>query len=205
MTSLSESQSQIISILQGTLSPDSSIRQSSEEQFNSLSSSIEVNLPSLLSSLLLLPPSLCPLHLQQSSALALRLLVKQRWSHYFSESFIGYPPSSLPLPSELKPQIKSNLLSALAHPDRKVRLASAYTCATICGAEWPDEWQELIPTVKALLERNGNEDVVKDGKHGALALLTDFVGRDMDENQLMNVARELLPCLERVVGDEVSR
>lgn len=200
MASLNQSQLEVVSILEGTLSADTNVRQSSEAKLTQLSSSIEFNLPLLLSSLLLVHPSICPLHLQQSAALALRLIVKQRWSLYFSESFIGYPPNNSPLPSEFKPEIRNNLLQALAHQDRKVRLAVAYTTATICGAEWPDEMPQLIPTIKDYLQKHDSN-----AKHGSLALLTDFVGRDMDENQLMNVARELLPSLERVVGDEVSR
>lgn len=177
---------EIAQCLQGTLSPDPNTRIAAELRLGELQANGEAG----LSLARLTAAQGADLYLRQAAGLSLRKYVRERWSPYF-DHFKGPAPSP-----ELKDQIRATLLQAVADPERKVRLACAYALSTIAGPDYPDQFPNLLPHLQELLHQ-GHPDAV----HGAMALLTDFVKTDMDETQLMQVAKEMLPSMMRVFGD----
>jgi hypothetical protein len=146
-----------------------------------------------LSSLLL--SAAYPLHLRQAAALSLRKWINERWSPYH-QTFVGLPPSNAPLDAAAKPPVRAQLLQALTLPERALRLAAAYALSSASAPDWPDDFPELLPSIRQLLEQGGS-----DATHGAMCFLADFVGGELDETQIMGASRELLPSLEKVLAD----
>lgn len=139
---------------------------------------------------LLLDQSLS-IHIRQSAGIGLRKFVTTRWSPYFDD-FAGTPATD----PAVKEQIRHTLLSGLSNANRKIRLASSYVISTIAGPDFPDQYAELLPHLIHLLQQGS-----PDGVHGAMALLCEFVKVEMDEIQLMHVAKEILPILERILSN----
>lgn len=184
---------QLAATLAATLDPDNATRSQAETQLeafrspaNDPSGQLGVALVNLL-----LQPSVAP-HIRQSAGLALRKFITTRWSPYF-DAFLGSPAADV----HVKSHIRSALLQGLADSNRKIRLATSYAISTIAGPDYPDQYPELLPHLQQLLTQQ-NPDAI----HGAMALLSEFVKVEMDEVQLMQVAREILPTLETVLADE---
>ncbi|WFD33515.1 hypothetical protein MCUN1_000328 [Malassezia cuniculi] len=141
-----------------------------------------------------------PLAERQAAGTALKRYIRERWSVAF-ETFLKNAAAAgetggEALPLEAKQSIRVTLLGALASPERKVRLLAAQLLALVSTAEFPDNFPELLPTVHSLLE-NGSPD----GVHGALVFFADLVQEELDENQLLLVARDYVPLLHRVLTD----
>ncbi|PWY97415.1 ARM repeat-containing protein [Testicularia cyperi] len=183
---------QLVACLESTLSPDSGVRTGAEAQLESLRSPNHDPQGQLGLALvhLLLSCDLA-IHIRQSAGLALRKFITHRWSPYF-ESFLGAPA----VDAEVKTQIRQALLSGLSDPIRKIRLATSYAISTIAGPDYPDQYPDLLASIQHLIEQGQ-----PDGIHGAMALLSDFVRVEMDENQLMQVANSILPVLHQLVID----
>lgn len=183
---------QLAACLEATLSPDSDVRTRAEAQLESFRSPERD--PRGQAGLgfvdLLLTPT-APVHLRQAAGIALRKYITARWSPYF-DGFVG--PA---IQVSVKQQIRQALLGGLADPVRKIRLATSYAISTIAGPDYPDEYADLLPRIGQLLQQGE-----PNGLHGAMALLSEFVRVEMDEVQLIHVAKEILPVLEQVLADQ---
>ncbi len=183
---------QLAACLEATLSPDAALRTNAESQLKSLRA--PEHDPQGHAGLgfvkVLLDPS-TPVHIRQSAGLALRKYVTARWSPYF-DGFVG---SAVDV--SVKQQIRSALLPGLSDPVRKIRLATSYAISTIAGPDYPDEYPDLLPHIQQLLAHPE-----PNGLHGAMTLLSEFVRVEMDEVQLIQVAKEILPALEQVLALE---
>ncbi|SPO21446.1 related to KAP114 - Member of the karyopherin-beta family, nuclear import [Ustilago trichophora] len=183
---------QLAACLQATLSPDSTIRTQAESQLESFRApEHDPQGQAGLGFVKLLLDSAAPVHIRQAAGLALRKYITARWSPYF-DGFVGAAVAVA-----VKQQIRQALLDGLADPVRKIRLTTSYAISTIAGPDYPDEYPDLLPYIQQLLQHGDT-----DGLHGAMALLSEFVRVEMDEIQLMQVAKEILPALEQVSEQE---
>ncbi|SAM58032.1 related to KAP114-Member of the karyopherin-beta family, nuclear import [Ustilago bromivora] len=183
---------QLAACLEATLSADAAIRTQAESQLESFRSPEHdpQGQAGLGFTKVLLDPS-SPIHIRQSSGIALRKYITARWSPYF-DGFLGAA-----VDVSVKQQIRVALLSGLSDPVRKIRLATSYAISTIAGPDYPDEYPDLLPYIQQLLQQGE-----PNGLHGAMALLSEFVRVEMDEIQLIQVAKEILPALEQVLVQE---
>lgn len=183
---------QLAACLEATLSSDSATRTQAEAQLESFRSpQQDPQGQASLSLVNLLLDSNVPVHIRQSAGVALRKYITARWSPYF-DGFVG---SAVDV--AVKQQIRHALLAGLADPIRKIRLTTSYAISTIAGPDYPDEYPALLPYIQQLLQQ-----AEPNGLHGAMALLSEFVRVEMDEVQLMQVAKEILPALEQVLAQE---
>ncbi|TKY91057.1 hypothetical protein EX895_001056 [Sporisorium graminicola] len=183
---------QLAACLEATLSPDSVTRTQAEAQLESFRNPEQdpQGLASLSLVKLLLDAS-APIHIRQSAGVALRKYITARWSPYF-DAFVGAA-----VDVAVKQQVRHALLAGLADPIRKIRLTTSYAISTIAGPDYPDQYPDLLPYLHQLLQQ-----AEPNGLHGAMALLSEFVRVEMDEVQLMQVAKEILPALEHVLAQE---
>ncbi|KAJ1032127.1 hypothetical protein NDA18_001626 [Ustilago nuda] len=183
---------QLAACLEATLSADAAIRTQAESQLESFRSPEHdpQGQAGLGFTKVLLDPS-SPIHIRQSSGIALRKYITARWSPYF-DGFLGAA-----VDVSVKQQVRAALLSGLSDPVRKIRLATSYAISTIAGPDYPDEYPGLLPYIQQLLQQGE-----PNGLHGAMALLSEFVRVEMDEIQLIQVAKEILPALEQVLVQE---
>lgn len=183
---------QLAACLEATLSPDAATRTQAESQLESLRSpQTDPTGQAGLGLVKVLLDSNTPIHIRQSAGLALRKYITARWSPYF-DNFVG---SALDV--TVKQQIRQILLAGLADPVRKIRNATSYAISTIAGPDYPDEYPDLLPYIQHLLQQQE-----PNGLHGAMTLLSEFVRVEMDEIQLIQVAKEILPALEQVLAQE---
>ena len=142
-----------------------------------------------------------PLAERQAAGTALKRYIRERWSVAF-EDFLasaratGVSIGGAALPLSAKAAIRVALLDALPSPERKVRLLGAQLLALVSASEFPDNFPELLPAVRELLVRGA-----PDGVHGALVFFADLVSEDLDEGQLLLVARDYIPLLYDVLVD----
>ncbi|SNX84223.1 related to KAP114 - Member of the karyopherin-beta family, nuclear import [Melanopsichium pennsylvanicum] len=178
--------------LEATLSPDATVRNQGESQLASFQSpEHDAQGQAGLGFVRLLLDSSAPIHVRQSAGLALRKYITTRWSPYF-DGFVGAA-----VDVSVKQQIRHTLLSGLADPIQKIRHTTSYVISTIAGPDYPDEYPDLLPFIQQLLQQGD-----ANGLHGAMKLLCEFVRAEMDETQLMQVAKEILPALEQVLAQE---
>lgn len=70
----------------------------------------------------------------------------------------------------------------------------------IAHPDWPDEWASLMTDLLRLVASPSREAV-----DGAMRVLAEFVRDDLTEDQLLPVAKDMLPCLLSILGaPEVS-
>lgn len=189
---------QLAQCLEGTLSADAVVRTQAEAALLQLHNERSCGL-SLAH--LTLSPSLSPT-IRKSSAVSLRKWIRERWSGLF-DGFVGFSPSGEPLNSEEKIPIRTALLEMLTlrgSESRRLRVIGAACLSSVCSSDWPDDFPELLPTVQGLL-RGGEQDCL----HGALSFLSEFWTSEMDERQILGGAREMLPTIEALLGNEVSK
>ncbi|EST06744.1 Importin-beta, N-terminal domain protein [Kalmanozyma brasiliensis GHG001] len=183
---------QLAACLEATLSPDAAIRTQAESQLESFRSpEHDARGQAGLGFVKLLLDQSASIYVRQSAGLALRKYITARWGPYF-DGFVGAA-----VDVAVKQQIRHALLSGLADPVRKIRLATSYAISTIAGPDYPDEYPDLLPYLQQLLQQGE-----PNGLHGAMALLSEFVRVEMDEIQLIQVAKEILPALEQVLAQE---
>jgi hypothetical protein len=70
------------------------------------------------------------------------------------------------------------IISDIAHPD------------------WPDDWPSLMSQLLQLIGPGASPDAVD----GGMRVLNDFVGIDLTEDQLLPIAKEMLPQLLTILG-----
>lgn len=95
--------------------------------------------------------------------------------------------------------IRQLIFASLSDPVRKIRLASAALISSIAHPDWPDDWPSLMNELLVLIE--GRKDAVD----GGMRVLNEFVGVDLTEDQLLPVARSLLPRLLGILGSPQVR
>ena len=141
-----------------------------------------------------------PVAVRQAAGTALKRYILERWSVFF-EPFLrqataaGASGDGEALPLDAKHVIRTLLLAALGDAQRKVRLLAAQLLSIVSSAEFPDQFPELLPHIRAALAGNGDQ------VHGALKFLSDFAQEDVDESQLLVIARDFVPLLQGVMGN----
>ena len=70
----------------------------------------------------------------------------------------------------------------------------------IAHSDWPDEWPSLMSQLLALVSSPHALEV-----EGGMRVLKDFVGIDLTEDQLLPIAREMLPQLLTILGSPEVR
>jgi len=73
--------------------------------------------------------------------------------------------------------LQAAIISDIAHPD------------------WPDDWPTLMSQLLSLVA-----SPQPDAVDGAMRVLAEFVRDDLTEDQLLPVAKEMLPCLLNILG-----
>ncbi len=212
------SEQDLLATFSATLSPHAAERRAAEAHLAAL----QAQDPSCFVALTTLALNAAhPTPLRQAASIALRPLIQRKWSPFF-DKFEGYADPraggggggvSQALPLEIKHGVRQGLLQALVCPERKIRLAASAALATVASPDFPDEFPELLPFLKSNLELGGaaagssaSLDAAKlDAIHGSMIFLSDFVRAELDENQLMGVAREILPSMEAILVDEQVR
>ncbi|SCZ96701.1 BZ3500_MvSof-1268-A1-R1_C083g00450 [Microbotryum saponariae] len=217
---------QLIQVLQGTLSADPNARLSAELQLSQLTGQSETALAlaqitvehsldislrqisphSLAASIWVGAPRhearrrvqtgrrlirFTPLQRDHAAGFALKKYVKEHWSPFFS-TFKGPNATTV----EIKAQIRQTIFGGLSDPIRKLRLACAVVVSDIAHPDWPDDWPSLMTQLLQLIGPAASPDAVD----GGMRVLNDFVGIDMTEDQLLPIAREMLPRLLEIVG-----
>ncbi|GAA5974253.1 hypothetical protein JCM11641_003356 [Rhodosporidiobolus odoratus] len=177
---------QLLQLLQATLSPDPNTRIQAELSLNKAQQSPEtaVGLAKIATE------QQVEVHWRQAASFALKKYVKEYWSPFFS-TFKG-PQATSP---EVKAQVREILFAGLADPVRKIRLACANIISLIAQPDWPDDWPTLMEQLLALI-RSPSSDAVE----GGMRTLSDFVSISLTEDQLLPVAREMLPTLLAILG-----
>ena len=71
----------------------------------------------------------------------------------------------------------------------------AVVVSDIAHSDWPDEWPSLMSQLLSLVSSPSQLSV-----EGGMRVLKDFVGIDLTEDQLLPIAREMLPQLLSILG-----
>ncbi|GAA5933997.1 karyopherin KAP114 [Sporobolomyces koalae] len=129
-------------------------------------------------------------HLRQSASFALKKYVKEHWSPFFP-TFKG-PTATSP---DIKAQVRQVVFAGLSDPIRKIRLACANIISSVAQPDWPDDWPTLMDELLALV-RSPSIDAVE----GGMRVLSDFVSISLTEDQLLPIARDMLPTLLTILG-----
>ncbi|KAM0788544.1 hypothetical protein ACM66B_001672 [Microbotryomycetes sp. NB124-2] len=185
----------MLSVLQGTLSPDANIRLQSELVLSQLGAQSDT---ALVLAQIARQDSV-DVHLRQmslqspachSAGFALKKYIKEQWSPFFP-SFKGPQATS----TEVKQQVRRLVFEGLSDPVRKMRLACAAVTSEIAHPDWPDEWPTLMSELLHLIGSNSADAV-----DGGMRVLLDFVGIDLTEDQLLPIAKDMLPQLLGILG-----
>nr|KAK4053501.1 hypothetical protein OIV83_001668 [Microbotryomycetes sp. JL201] len=128
--------------------------------------------------------------LASQSGFALKKYIKEQWSPFFP-SFKGPQATS----TEVKQQVRRLVFEGLSDPVRKMRLACAAITSEIAHPDWPDEWPTLMSELLQLISSSSAEAV-----DGGMRVLLDFVGIDLTEDQLLPIAKDMLPQLLGILG-----
>lgn len=66
--------------------------------------------------------------------------------------------------------------------------------------DWPEEWPDLMTQLLGLLGGENPNSV-----HGALRVLVEFVKSNVTEDQLLPIAKDMLPQLLNILGSPEVR
>ncbi|KAH8920893.1 ARM repeat-containing protein [Atractiella rhizophila] len=179
-------------VLEATLSPDGNVRIKAELELRQ----IYYNRPDTGAALvqLLLNPSV-PLPLRQSATTTLDKYVLATWS-LGNKEFVGMEYEGgrrMALPEEAKGVVRKGVWEGLESPEGKIRSGCAKLVSNIAHTDYPDAWPNLPQQLLTLLSSPNATSV-----HGALRVLNDFVGADLSEDQLIPLARDMLPRLQDI-------
>ncbi|KAJ5811632.1 hypothetical protein N7474_007933 [Penicillium riverlandense] len=187
---------QLLSLLADTQSPATDTRKSAEQQLAQLytNESFPVSLTAIASH------DSVPVNLRQSALSVLRTFIAAAWSPALDE-FKG----QVLVNDTNKAHIRRALLelaTTTETSERKVKSSASYAVSKIASADFPDDWQDLLPTLLHII----NDTATTDGAlHGALKVLLDLVDTGFSEEQFFNVARELVSALFAVATAEPRR
>lgn len=209
----------LATVLLGSLSPNTEQRLAAEQELER--SQPDPNFPLALTDLISNLDN--PLHTRQispnvysslhkandkiySAGIILRKYVNERWSPFFvafkgslpppevSSSLCRFVRNSTHTLSQVKDVIRKRLLALLATPHKQIRTACAYALASIASCDYPEQYPSLLHDLAQLIQQGQ-----RDGVHGAMRVLLDFVKADLTETQLVPVTQELLPLLLQVL------
>ncbi|SCV67876.1 BQ2448_5487 [Microbotryum intermedium] len=191
----------LFQVLQGTLSPDPNARLSAELQLTQLTEQSETAL-ALAQITVEHSLDISLRQINHAAGFALKKYVKEHWSPFF-QTFKGPNATTVEVRpirdgvrSEIKAQIRQTIFGGLSDPVRKMRLACAVVVSDIAHPDWPDDWPSLMAQLLQLIGPAASPDAAD----GGMRVLNDFVGIDMTEDQLLPIAREMLPRLLEIVG-----
>ncbi|KAI9792238.1 MAG: hypothetical protein M1833_001237 [Piccolia ochrophora] len=180
----------ILHLLAETQSAAEAPRRSAEQQLNELypNEAFPLSLCSIASH------ASVPANLRQSALLVLKTFVLTAWSSSFDE-FKG----NVLINDANKEQVRGAILALATseEEDRKVKSAASYVVSKIASADFPDQWQSLLPTVLQVIPTGTSAQV-----HGALKVLSDLVEDGLNEDQFFTVARDLIKIVYDVAVDE---
>lgn len=137
------------------------------------------------------------LSIRQSALLALKNFVLAGWSPTI-DGFKGQALVDEPTKARLRPALLDLATSASA--ERKVQNAASYVVSKIAGADYPDRWPELLPTLLRLVPDADDARV-----YGALKVLADLVEDGFSEDQFFGVAQDLINALFVAASNEARR
>ncbi|GAA5946175.1 hypothetical protein JCM3765_000143 [Sporobolomyces pararoseus] len=177
---------QLVQLLQATLDPNPNTRVQAELSLAEASRSSET----ALGLARIATEQQVEVHLRQSASFALKKYVKEHWSPFFPQ-FKG-PTATSP---EIKSQVREVVFGGLSDPVRKIRLACANIVSSVAQPDWPDDWPTLMDQLLALV-RSSSIDAVE----GGMRVLSDFVSISLTEDQLLPIARDMLPTLLTILG-----
>ncbi|EAL18781.1 hypothetical protein CNBI0420 [Cryptococcus deneoformans B-3501A] len=177
---------QVLQCLQSTLSPEENVRKHAEEQLKQLFAVPEGG----LSLARLLNAQDVPLFQRQMTGVLLQQYVNQHWTPASAQ--FQHPIT----PIEVKAQIRPLVFSGLSDPERKIRLASAFSLSAIARYDWPDDYPDLLPQLVNLLTSGSSDSV-----HGGMRVISDFVRNELSEDQLLPVVQDLLPAVLNILAN----
>ncbi|GAA5868959.1 hypothetical protein JCM16303_000320 [Sporobolomyces ruberrimus] len=177
---------QLVQLLQATLDPNPNTRLQAELNLAEASRSSEL----ALGLARIATEQQVEVHLRQSASFVLKKYVKEHWSPFFSQ-FKG-PTATSP---EIKSQVRQVVFAGLSDPIRKIRLACANIVSSVAQPDWPDDWPTLMDQLLTLV-RSPSIDAVE----GGMRVLGDFVSISLTEDQLLPIARDMLPTLLTILG-----
>ncbi|KAI4214851.1 MAG: hypothetical protein LQ351_002564 [Letrouitia transgressa] len=133
------------------------------------------------------------LSLRQAALLALKTLVLRAWSPSIDE-FQG----TVLVNDATKEQVRQSLLTIATSGDgeRKIVAAASYVVSKIAGADFPDQWPALLPTLLQLIP--GVDDA---RLHGILVVLGNLVEDGFDEEQFGKSAIDLVSSIYDIATD----
>ncbi|KAL9611089.1 MAG: hypothetical protein Q9167_004261 [Letrouitia subvulpina] len=133
------------------------------------------------------------LSLRQAALLALKTLVLKTWSPSIDE-FQG----TVLVNDATKEQVRHSLLTIATSGDeeRKIVAAASYVVSKIAGADFPDQWPALLPTLLQLIP--GADDA---RLHGILVVLGNLVEDGFDEEQFGKSAIDLVSSIYDIATD----
>lgn len=180
---------QVLSLLQATLTPDTTTVSNAEQALKGL-----YNQPEYPFALLSLAThSNVSAGLRKSSLTNLRQYVESTWSPQL-ESFSG----SIFLNDEAKSQLRSNILALCTTSDSTIdtslqRLASQIV-AKIASVDFPDNWPALFPEVINTLKSATHDAPAQ----GTLRVLLEMVDSGLSEAQFFAVAPDVINTLQHI-------
>ncbi|GAA5867303.1 hypothetical protein JCM1840_005019 [Sporobolomyces johnsonii] len=177
---------QLLELLRSTLSADPNVRLQAELHLVEASRSSET----ALGLARIATEQQVEVHLRQAASFALKKYVKEYWSPFF-QTFKG-PTATSP---EIKAQVREVVFAGLADPVRKIRLACANIVSSVAQPDWPDDWPTLMNQLLTLI-RSPSIDAVE----GGMRVLSEFVSISLTEDQLLPIARDMLPTLLTILG-----
>lgn len=191
---------ELIETLQGTLRPDAAIIQAAQTH-------LQQNVhPQPAAGLALISivnaGDRLPLAIRQAAAVNLSLWIKERWSPFFNE-FVGFPAGDgkrIALAVEAKGPVRQALLDSCTLAEVKLRGPMIKALINIASCDWPDEFPDLIPRVRSLLEVQAGTRESTVAIEGALSFLDDWFYNSMDETGLMSITKDILPNLEHIIS-----
>ncbi|KAK4494691.1 hypothetical protein PRZ48_014047 [Zasmidium cellare] len=135
-----------------------------------------------------------PVEVRQAALLYLKTFVLACWSPQFDE-FTG----PLFADDSKKVQIRQQLLDLglSGRDERKIKSAASLVVSKIATADFPDEWNDLLPTVLNVIASGEDARL-----HGALKVLNELVDDCFNEEQFFKVARDLVKVIYDVAVND---
>ncbi|KAF2691185.1 ARM repeat-containing protein [Lentithecium fluviatile CBS 122367] len=140
-----------------------------------------------------------PLNIRQAALLSLKQLVLAGWSEsLYSDDYKGRVLVS----EENKPKLRQALLELATadNLDRKLKAAASLVVSKIAGADYPEQWPDLLTNLLTLIP-NATEGQL----HGALKVLNELVEDCFNEEQFFGVAKQLIKVLQDVAVNEARK
>lgn len=181
----------LVQLLAETQSSAEAPRKAAEEQLQQLY--YDENFPLALCSIA--SNSSYPSPTRQASLLALKNFVLASWSTSFDE-FQGQVLVSDQTKASLRDALFALATSSEAGTERRIQNAASYVVSKIAGADYPDHWPGLLPTLIGLIPQAPDASL-----HGALKILAELVDEGLSEEQYFQIAQDLVNVLYTVAAN----